>query len=182
MPLTITIKACQLYSESENRFYKIPETTVELEHSLVALSKWESKWHKPFLTKEQKTRAEALDYIRCMCITPGVDDIVFGALSNSQIQEITKYIDDSMSATTINNSNNKAKAHNETVTSELIYYWMNESNISPDCENWHLNRLFKLIEITAIKRQPEKKMSRRDTMSQNRALNAARRARHGSRG
>lgn len=182
MSITITIPAGQLYSESENRFYKVEEATVELEHSLVALSKWESKWHKPFLTKDQKTRAEALDYIRCMCVTPGIDDIVFNTLTNSQIKEITKYIDDPMTATTINNKQPKAKHSNETVTSELIYYWMNEGNISSDCENWHLNRLFKLIEVTAIKRQPEKKMSRRDTMAQNKALNAARRARHGSRG
>lgn len=182
MSLTITIKACQLYSESENRFYKIPDTTIELEHSLVALSKWESKWHKPFLTKEQKTREEAIDYIRCMCITPGVDDVIFMALGNSQIQEITKYIDDPMSATTINNMQKNGKSSRETVTSELIYFWMNEGNISSDCENWHLNRLFKLIEITAIKRQPDKKMNKRDIGAQNRALNAARRARHGSKG
>lgn len=181
MPLTITIKATQLYSESENRFYKVPETTIELEHSLVALSKWESKWHKPFLTKEEKTREEALDYIRCMCLTSNIESWVFNALGNDQIKQITDYIDDPMTATTVRNTQ-QAKHNNETVTSELIYYWMNEGNISSDCENWHLNRLFKLIEVTAIKRQPDKKMSKRDTMAQNRSLNAARRARRGSRG
>ena len=181
MSLPITIKACQLYSESENRFYKVPETTIELEHSLVALSKWESKWHKPFLTKEEKTREEALDYIRCMCLTPNVEPWVFNALGNDQIKQITEYIDNPMTATTVK-SMQQQKHSSEIVTSELIYYWMNEGNISSECDKWHLNRLFKLIEVTAIKRQPDKKMTRRDTMAQNRSLNAARRARHGSRG
>ena len=181
MPITITIHPKQLYNEKENYFFKVPETTLELEHCLVALSKWESKWHKPFLTKEDKTREESLDYIRCMCLTDGVDPRIFYALSSEQISEISKYIDDSMSATTINGTQGKGGGR-KVVTSELIYYWMNEANISSNCEMWHLNRLFKLIEVTSINRQPEKKMNKKDVMKQNRAINAARRAKHNSRG
>ena len=173
--------ANKLYNEKENYFFEVPETMLELEHCLLALSKWESKWHKPFLTKDEKTREQTLDYVRCMCLTPGIDDKIFYALTSAQLKEIGEYIDDPMSATTINTSKNKGGS-NKIVTSELIYYWMNESNISIECETWHLNRLLKLIEITSINRQPEKKMSRRDVMNQNRALNATRRAKHGSRG
>lgn len=182
MPITITIPAGQLYSESENRFYKVEETTVELEHSLVALSKWESKWHKPFLTKDQKTRAEVIDYFRCMCLTPSIEPLVFNAIKDREFVRIMKYIDDPMTATTITHHSSTKRGNTGTVTSELIYYWMGEYNISKECEWWHINRLFKLIEITSVKRQPEKKMSKRDIAAQNKSLNAMRRARHGSRG
>lgn len=171
-----------MYNEAENYFFDVPETTIELEHCLVALSKWESKWHKPFLTKDEKTREQALDYIKFMCMTPGVDERIFYALSNSQLQEISKYIDDPMTATSVNNIHQKKGGRGQIVTSELIYYWMNEGNISMSCETWHLNRLFKLIEVTSINRQPDKKMNKRDVMNQNRALNAARRAKYGSKG
>ena len=171
-----------MYNEAENYFFDVPETTIELEHCLVALSKWESKWHKPFLTKDEKTREEFIDYVGCMCLNESVDPMIFYAMNDQQVEKILKYIDDPMTATSVNNIHQKKGGRGQIVTSELIYYWMNEGNISMSCETWHLNRLFKLIEITSINRQPDKKMSKRDVMNQNRALNAARRAKYGSRG
>lgn len=181
MPIPIKIEKRELYNEKENYFYKVPEMELEFEHSLLAISKWESKWHIPFLKKEERTREQALSYIECMCITPNVAHEVFYALTPAQIQEIMDYIDDPMSATTVTHRE-QSRGRGEIITSELIYFWMNEANIPKECELWHLNRLFKLIEVTSVKRQPDKKMTRRQTGAQNKALNAARRAKMGSRG
>lgn len=181
--LNLTIKKQSLYNEKENRFYDVKEdVNLELEHSLLAISKWESKWHVPFLEKKEKTREQVIDYVRCMSLDPNISSVVFYGLSNEQLQAVSEYINDPMTATTITNYNQSSRGKAEIVTSELIYYWMNECNISKECETWHLNRLLRLIEITSIKRQPEKKMPKRGVMAQNRALNAARRAKSGSRG
>lgn len=181
--LSLTIRKQLLYNEKENRFYDVPnDISIELEHSLLAISKWESKWHVPFLKKEDKTREQVMDYIKCMCITPDVPDSAFYGLSNLQIQKISDYINDPMTATTISNTQGSGSRRSEIVTSELVYYWMNECNIDKECETWHLNRLLRLIEVTSIKRQPDKKMTRRQTGTQNKALNAVRRAKMGSRG
>lgn len=180
--LTITVKAQELYDEVNNRFTTIEDTTLELEHSLYAISKWESKWKTPFLQNKEHSKQEVLSYIECMCMTPDIPHETFFGLTSSQVKEITDYINDPMSATTINNRQQGGNHTGEVVSSELIYYWMNEGGISMECEHWHLNRLMKLIEVTSIKRQPPKKMSRHEAMSRQSALNKARRARTGSRG
>lgn len=172
--LVITIPATELFDDKTQEFISTPEKTIQLEHSLVSLSKWESKWNKPFLSKEQKTVAETIDYIKCMTITQNVDPTIYNSLSNKNIEEINKYIDAPMTATTFSNSNQTSKSR-EIVTSELIYYWMIALNIPMECQKWHLNRLLTLIRVCNIKNTPPKKMSRREIMSRNSALNAARR-------
>ena len=180
--LKLTIQKQTVYDEKENRFYDVPETIVELEHSLLAISKWESKWHIPFLKKEERTRDQIIYYVYCMCLNEDMPLEWFCGLTNTQFKEISEYIDNPMTATTITNHEKKSKAIPETITSELVYYWMDECNINKECETWHLNRLLRLIEITSIKRQPEKKMGKKNTIAQNKALNATRRARMGSKG
>ena len=120
--LTITIPATEMFNDETQEFFTLKEQTIQLEHSLVSLSKWESKWHKPFLTKDKKTLAETIDYIRCMTITQNVNPDVYTRLSNSNIAEIEEYIENPMTATTFSNLNQKASR--EIITSELIYYWM----------------------------------------------------------
>jgi hypothetical protein len=181
MPLSITVPATELFDSRTGDFIETKETVLHLEHSLISISKWESKWHKPYLSKDGKTREEALDYIRCMTLNSGVDPNVYLGLSESNIEEITKYMSDSMTATTIKQQNKRPS--NETVTSELIYYWMTELNIPFDpCQKWHFSRLLTLIEVCSIKKTPSKKMSKSDILRQNHSLNAARRAKHHSRG
>lgn len=171
--LTITIPAREMFDDKTQRFLTTKKQTLQLEHSLVSLSKWESKWNKPFLSKDEKTTEETLDYVRCMTITQNVDPTVYNSLTNSNIEAIHKYINEPMTATTFNNTQNKGGR--EIITSELIYYWMISFNIPMECQKWHLNRLLTLIRVCNVKNAPSKKMSKRDIASQYASLNAARR-------
>lgn len=179
--LQITIPPVELWDEEKQEFTMTKEQTLQLEHSLVSLSKWESKWCKPFLTKEPKTYEETLDYIKCMTLTPNVKPEVYACLTRANVDDINRYIDSPMTATTFSEER-KNSSGREQVTAELVYYWMIALNIPFECQKWHLNRLLTLVKVCNIKNQPPKKMSRRDVASRNAALNAARRKRLGSKG
>lgn len=171
--LKITVPATEEWDELRNEFVNTKEQTLQLEHSLISLSKWESKWCKPFLSKKEKTREEVVDYIRCMTLTPNVKPEVYYALSEENVRMINEYIDAPMTATTFSNNGN-GKGGREVITAEIIYYWMIVHNIPFECQKWHLNRLITLIRVCNIKSGPQKKMSRKETMNYNAALNAAR--------
>lgn len=181
--LQITIPAVELWDETNETFINTKEQTLRLEHSLVSLSKWESKWCKPFLSKEEKSYEETIDYIKCMTLTPNVDPDIYQYLSKDNIEQIDKYIEAPMTATYFsdNKVGGKGGSH-EVVTNELIYYWMIALNIPSEYEKWHLNRLLTLIRVCNIKNQPPKKMSKRSIMSRNAALNASRRQQYNTRG
>jgi hypothetical protein len=172
--LRITIPAVEQWDEAKQEFIYTKEQTLSLEHSLVSISKWESKWCKPFLTKQEKTFEETLDYIKCMTLTQNVDPEVYNYLTNENIKEINEYIGAPMTATYFSDEKT-SKTSREQVTAELIYYWMIAFNIPFECQKWHLNRLLTLIKVCNIKNQPPKKRSKKDIMSRNAALNAARR-------
>lgn len=179
--LRITIPAREQWDESKEEFVSTKEQTLQLEHSLVSLSKWESKWHKPFLHSE-KTAEETLDYIKCMTLTQNVDPNVYNNLTAEQITQINDYIGDPMTATTFAEENG-GKKNTEKVTSELIYYWMVAYAIPFDpCQKWHLNRLITLIRVCGVKNSPPKKRSKGELMARNAELNAKRRARLNSKG
>lgn len=178
--LTITIPSVEMWDEKHEQFVYIQETTLDLEHSLVSLSKWESKWEKPFLSSKDKTEEEVSDYIKCMTLTPNVNPIVYTCLTADNISTITNYINAPMTATTFNGTSNRPGR--ETITAELIYYWMIALNIPFECQGWHLNRLLTLIKVCNIKNTPPKKRSKRDIMSRNAALNAARKKQLNTRG
>lgn len=180
--LKIIVPAGEVFIESTQEFVSTKETTLCLEHSLVSLSKWESRWCKPFLSKDPKTYEETLDYIKCMTITQNVDDNVYRFLTSENVDDIKKYIDNPSTATWFSDNQNGKRSH-EQITSELIYYWMVAHQIPFDpCQKWHLNRLITLIRICNLKQQPEKKMSPRAILSQNAAINAARRKQWNSKG
>lgn len=172
--LKITIPAAEQWDEQKQEFVYVKEQKLQLEHSLVSLSKWEAKWCKAFLGKQDKTQEETIDYVRCMTLTQNVDPDVYKYLTAENINEINEYIGAPMTATWFSDDK-KGKINQETVTSELIYYWMITLNIPFECQKWHLNRLITLIKVCNIKNQPAKKMSKKDIMSRNAALNAARR-------
>lgn len=180
--LQITIPAEEAWNEEKEEFVIVKkEQTLLLEHSLVSLSKWESKWCKAFLSKTEKTDEEVIDYIKCMTITQNVDPEVYDRLTSSNVQKVKKYIEAPMTATTFS-KDNTSKRNQEIVTAELIYYWMIALNIPFDCQKWHLNRLMTLIRVCNIKNQPPKKRSRKEIMSRNTALNAARKKQLNTRG
>lgn len=180
--LRITVPACEFFDEEKQEFLTSKEQTLIMEHSLISISKWESRWKKPYFS-DGKTSDEILDYVRCMTITPQhVDSIVYKSLSEDNISAIKAYIDDPMTATTINERKNPL-GRKEIITSEIIYYWMIAQQIPIEFEKWHINRLITLIKVCAIKNDPNpKKMNRGAIMRQNRELNKARRARLGTRG
>lgn len=181
--LRITIPgSAELWDEEKEEF--LPPTksqTIQLEHSLVSLSKWESKWNKAFLSRKEKTDEETMDYVRCMCVTRDVDPSAFYRLTPENIKEINDYIAAPMTATYFRDE--KIMGHSrDTVTSELIYYWMIALNIPFECQKWHLNRLFALIKVCNIKNSPAKKMSKSDIARQQAELNAARRKKYNTKG
>ena len=178
--LTITIPSTELFDERTQEFISTKEQILQLEHSLVSISKWESKWCKPFLSRERKSLDETIDYIKCMTVTQNVNPIVYNCLSISNIEEINKYIELPMTATTFNSGSNGN--NREVITSELIYYWMISLNIPMECQKWHINRLLTLIRVCNIKNTPPKKMSKKDIISRYASLNAARRQKFNSNG
>ena len=179
--LEIEVPARELFDEKTNTFKEIPAVTLRLEHSLVSISKWEMKWKKPFLTTEQKTSEETLDYIRCMSLNQNLKDDVYYALGPKEIKKVNDYIEESRTATTFSNVK-KTGAHPPVITSEQLYFYMAANNIPFECQKWHLSRLLTLLQIAGIENSPKKKMSRREVLSQNRALNQARRKARKSKG
>ena len=169
------------WDEEKQEFIEPKTQILQLEHSLVSLSKWESKWCKSFLSNNTKTNEETLDYIRCMTLTQNVNPDVYNRLTSENIAQINEYIGAPMTATYFSEDKN-GKKNREVITSELIYYWMIAANIPFECQKWHLNRLLTLIRVCSIKNSPPKKRNRRELMSRNAALNAARRQQYNSKG
>lgn len=179
--LQITIPAVEQWDERKQEFVTTKEQTLQLEHSLVSLSKWESKWCKAFLTKQEKTFEETLDYIKFMTLTQNVDPEVYKYLTDRNIDEINRYIEAPMTATYFSEDKN-GKTSREQITAEIIYYWMISLNIPFECQKWHLNRLLTLIKVCNIKNTPPKKRNKKEIMRRNAALNAARRKRLNTKG
>ena len=171
--LTITVPETESFDPVTETFFYTKEQKLTLEHSLLSIAKWESKWGKPFLDKRtKKTVEESRDYIRCMTITQNVDPNVYFALTNDNYREITEYMENPMTATWFSKENRPPGR--AVITAEVIYYYMVALQIPFSCEKWHFNRLMTLIKVCSDKNKTPKKMNQRQIMSQNAALNAAR--------
>ena len=176
------IKDTELFDEANETFILVKGKTLQLEHSLISLSKWEAKWKKPFLTREPKTAEEMMSYIECMTITQNVDPIVYTTITADQIEAIHKYLEDPMTATRIKEREGKGKS-SKIVTNEEIYYSMIQYGIPFDpCQKWNLNHLLMLIRVCDEKQRPKKKMSRSELHRSNHSLNEARKAKYHTRG
>lgn len=178
--LTITVGADDVYDDETQSFGTQGGVELQLEHSLVSLSKWESIHEVAFLGAKERTPEEYLSYIECMLLTPNPPGDFLQKLSKENFEEINAYIDRKMTATRI--SEIRSRPTQEVVTSELIYYWMTAFNIPFECERWHLNRLLVLIRICNIKQEKPKKVGRAEAAARQRELNAQRRQRMNSTG
>jgi len=178
--LKIAVPGPEMFDEESQEFITVDDVVLELEHSLVSLSKWESFYEKPFLGKD-KSSEEILRYIKFMVVTPDIPDDVLTKLSEKNLGDIQEYLDAKMTATWFHESPGAPQSR-DIITAELIYYWMIVFQIPFECENWHLNRLFTLIRVCNVKQAKPKKMSRSEIAARNRELNAQRRAQLGTKG
>lgn len=180
--IRISTPSGEYYDDARQEFVTVVGQTVLLEHSLRSLAKWEARWKKPFLSKQEKSRAETIDYVRCMAVTPGVDPSIFETLTSENLAQISQYINNPMTATTFSDRNQNKRPSREIVTAELIYYWMVALQIPFECQDWHLNRLLTLIHVCEIKNQPKKKVNQKQAASERTRLNRARKAQLGTTG
>jgi hypothetical protein len=178
--LKIVVPGMEMFDENKQEFVTVGDVVLELEHSLVSLSKWESFYEKPFLGKD-KTTEEVLAYVKFMLVTPDVPEKILENLSENNLSDIQKYLDAKMTATWFNEPPGAPQSR-DIITAELIYYWMIVFQIPLECQYWHLNRLFTLIRVCNIKQSKPKKMSRSEIAARNRELNARRRAELGTKG
>jgi hypothetical protein len=179
--LTVHVPVAEYFDETTNRFSH--ETfAIDMEHSLVSLSKWESFFEKPFLSDTEKTPEELMWYVKAMTLTPNVPPEIYNKMTEENGREISAYINAKMTATKISEIPGQSRASREIITAEIIYYWMVSYQIPVEFENWHLSRLLMLIRVCNEKNKPQKKMSRRDVAQRQRDLNAQRKAMLGTTG
>lgn len=183
--LTIVLPKRESWDSKNQVFIDDAELVIELEHSLVSLSKWESIFKKPFLSEDDKTELELLGYVRAMCLTPNLPPDAFQRLTKEHWQQINEYLNDSMTATWFS-SKEPDRPGTQKITSELIYYWMDAAQINWEAQNWHLNRLFTLIRVhaehNAAAQKPKGKGLSQEAMRDRRALMEQRRREYGSNG
>lgn len=180
--LEITIPGGMFWDEVKEEFIRVKSQTLRLEHSLVSISKWESKWKKPYISEEAHSVEETLDYIRCMTLTQNVDPMVYQCLDSRAMAQISEYINDSMTATWFGKTKQGqgrggGRRAKEIITAEVVYYWMFSLGIPIDCQKWHFNKLMTLIKVFDEKNKKPENMSRQELAARNRSLNAARKAR-----
>lgn len=177
--LTLVVPSKEFIDEKTNELVRVPGTTLNLEHSLLSLSKWEAKWHKPFMSDKPLSIEETIDYVRCMSINKNVDPLVYETLSNEDLITVINYIKSPATATWFSkddDTNKVGSKSNEAVTAEIIYYWMIALQIPFECEKWHLSKLLTLIKVCNIKNQGPKRTSQKDFIAKRNALNAKRKA------
>ena len=179
--LKITVPGDKFFDEENETFITRNDVILELEHSLVSLSKWESFFEKPFLGPDKKTSKETLWYVQAMIMTPDSPPDILQRFNQDHILKVNQYIDDKMTATTFNESKPKPGPR-DIITSEIVYYWMISLNIPFECQHWHLNRLLTLIRVCNEKNAPQKKMNKRELAARQRQLNEERRAKYGTSG
>lgn len=180
--LQIMLPERRVFNEETEEFISLDPLTIKLEHSLISISKWESKWHKSYLSSDSYTTEEQLDYIRCMSLDPNLETKVLFRLTADDLKKIEEYIKNPMTATTFSKQERKG-GRKQIITAEIIYYWMITYGIPFECAKWHLNQLMTLIEVCARKNAPSKQNGKKGSQRKQWSdLNKARRAKLGTSG
>ena len=179
--LKLIVPMEESFDEATQRFVVTKAHVLELEHSLVSLSKWESTFERPFLSNDKKSPEEVVAYVEMMLLTPDVPVEVLESLGKVHYDKINEYISSKQTATTINEVR-KGGRGGETITAEIIYYWMVSMQIPFECQYWHLNRLLTLIKVINRKNEPPKKMGAQEAARRQRELNEQRRRQFNTRG
>lgn len=180
--LELFVSEKEFFDGKRNTFVQIPSCTITLEHSLISLSKWESKWQIPYFNGVEKTQKQNNDYIRCMAVGQIKDDRIFDTLSADELLQIQSYIESPMTATTFSSRKESKKTKKDVITAEVIYSQMFAFGISMECQKWHLNRLLTLIKVCNLQNGPGEKMSTKDAVSWAAEQNAARQAKYNTKG
>ena len=183
--LELTVSEKELYDNNTNMFLKIPGCVITLEHSLISLAKWESKWQVPYFNGEKKSFEQDMDYIRCMVIGPIKDDRIFNNFSNEELLQIQEYNQSRMTATTFSTPTavkSTQKKKKEIMTAEVIYARMFMHHISIECQKWHLNRLLTLIKVCDFQNGSGEKMTKKQSAMWAAEQNKARQAKYNTRG
>lgn len=180
--LKLLVGATEVYDDETCKFSTVGGEIVWLEHSLISLSKWESKYGRPFLGPKEKTTEETLGYVEAMLVSDFPGGNFLEKLSRENFDEVEAYINQTQSATTFRETSTPAKGNAEIISAELIYFWMISYNIPFECQYWHLSRLFALIRVCNVKNSKPKKRSAKEAAAERKALNEARRAQFGSSG
>lgn len=174
----------QYWNEETEQFvyFNVEEdVTLELEHSLRSISRFEEHYHERYFDfnnpkvypQKSFTEEQIFYYFKCMTMNGEYPDDVYKCLTQDDIRQIVNYMNDSHTATIINDKDTKS-ANNELTSSELIYYWMCSAQIPWEAQDWHINRLLTLIHIFGIKNGDHKKKSTKDTAMDYRRLNEKR--------
>lgn len=182
MALTIHVAPHEIWNDVTEEFEQIPEATFHIEHSLASIAKYESNYRKPFLVEQNMSGKDLINYIRCMTLEENIPYLVYKGISRDDYIRIRNYLEAPMTATWFKEDQNGKKRPGQVITAEIIYYYMVELGIPFECEHWHFNRLMTLIRVCSEKQATPKKMSKKDILSQYASVNAARRAKLGSKG
>lgn len=186
--IEINVPASSVVDPDTNRIYRVKkDQKIQLEHSLISIQKWESRWHIAYLKRDhQKTYEQIIDYIRCMTLTPNVADDVYYCIPDSELKRVAQYIDDPMSATRVHDAPPVKSfgigQKQDVVTAEVIYYWMIAMNIPYECRKWHLQQLLTLIRVINAKNAPKKKRPMKDVLAEYRSINEENKKRFGTKG
>lgn len=180
--LTIIVPGDEIFDEEKQEFSSVGDVVLELEHSLVSLSKWESEFCKPFLAKGEKTTEETIGYVKAMVLGSKIPPEVFSRLTSKNFEDINEYLATSQTATWFSEVGSPEARGSEIITSELIYYWLVAFQIPFEVETWYLNRVFTLIKICNVKNAKPRELSRAELAARNRELNRQRREANQSRG
>ena len=185
MSIVVKVPKCEVYDEENEKILEVTEDiSLVMEHNLIAISRWESKFHKPYFKEEEKTTEEASYYLECMTLNKGVENYIFKCIPRSELLRITEYINDPMTGTIIKKRDEKNQKK-EILSSELLYYYMFKLGIPKECENWHLNRLLTLLDVFGVKDDTgnnKNKASYSEMVARNKAINERNKARFRSKG